>query len=70
MHLPIHTSCLESPTLQKRLYEIGLVIRGNGGSEAFDWPAFTELCDRADLHGPSSYPALLWQGASFDGPHT
>jgi hypothetical protein len=58
VHLLIHTSCsFESLTLQ-RLYEIGLVIRGNGGSEAFDWSAFTELCDRADLW-PFLYPALL-----------
>lgn len=57
VHLLMHASCsFESLTLQRQ-YEIGLVIRRNGGREAFDWPSFTALCDRADLW-PFLYPAL------------
>jgi len=56
-HLLVHAGCsFESLTLQRQ-YEIGLVIRGHGGRERFDWPAFTALCDHADLWS-FLYPAL------------
>jgi hypothetical protein len=58
IHILVHASCsFESLTLQRQ-YEIGLVIRKNGGCAAFDWPAFTALCDHAGLW-PVLYPALL-----------
>lgn len=58
IHLLTHaSSSFDSLTLQRQ-YEINLVIRRNGGPEAFDWPAFTELCGRAKLW-PYLYPALL-----------
>lgn len=61
VHLLMHASCsFESLTLQRQ-YEISLVIRQNGGHEAFDWPAFTALCDRANLW-PFLYPALCCVG--------
>ena len=57
VHLLMHASCsFESLTLQRQ-YEIGLVIRQNGGREGFDWRAFAELCDHVDLW-PFLYPAL------------
>lgn len=56
-HILMHASCsFESLTLQRQ-YEVSLVIRQNGGSEEFDWPAFTRLCDHANLW-PFLYPAL------------
>jgi len=56
-YLLVHASCsFESLTLQRQ-YEIGLVIRGNGGRADFPWPAFTALCDRALLWS-LIYPAL------------
>lgn len=57
VHILMHASCsFESLTLQRQ-YEISLVIRKNGGREAFDWPVFIELCDRTHLW-PFLYPAL------------
>lgn len=57
VHLLVHASCsFDSLTLQRQ-YEISLVIRKNGGRAAFDWPAFTALCDRSGLW-PFLYPAL------------
>lgn len=57
LHLLVHASShFDSLTLQRQ-YEIGLVIRRNGGRDAFDWSAITELCDRANLW-PFLYPAV------------
>lgn len=57
IHLLIHASrCFVSLTLQRQ-YEICLVIRRNDGREAFDWPAFAELCDLGGFW-PFLYPAL------------
>lgn len=57
IHLLAHASFFFNSLTLQRQYEISLVIRHNGGREAFDWQAFIALCDHADLW-PFLYPAM------------